>query len=75
VAIIKLAHSSKKGSVLWLSFFPMGRQAFKQCETRIIIKKIRTGTRTILVYFLELQLEVLHKSKEPPNTAFNRILF
>jgi hypothetical protein len=38
VAIIKLAHSSKKGSVLWLSFFPMGRQAFNQCETRIIIK-------------------------------------
>ncbi len=37
VAIIKLAHSSKKGSVLWLSFFAWEEQAFNQCETRTIL--------------------------------------
>jgi hypothetical protein len=29
-----------------------------------------TGTKTVIIYFSQLESKLLHKSKEPPNTGF-----
>jgi hypothetical protein len=44
---------------------------FARPETRFPIPFMcETGTKTVLIYFSQLESELLHESKEPPNTGY-----